>query len=82
MPVPMFARVVSGRRHHRLRILIDHLMCRDEELEELLFERRAVKTLAARRIHFTAVGTLLKCVKERVLHLVGDIEIGGRHLER
>ena len=26
-PVPNSARVVSGRRHHRLRMLVDHLMC-------------------------------------------------------
>ena len=26
LPVPKSARVVSGRRHHRLRMLVDHLM--------------------------------------------------------
>ena len=30
--VPMSAQVVSGRRHHRLRNLVDHLMCRDGEV--------------------------------------------------
>ena len=43
MQVPKSARVVSGRRHHRLLMPIDDLMCRDGELEELLLERRAVK---------------------------------------
>ena len=30
--------------HHRLRMLVDHLMCRDGRSEESLLERRAVKT--------------------------------------
>ena len=71
MPVPKSSPVVSGCRHHRLRMLIDHLMCRDGKLKELLQERRAVKTLAARRIYQSVVGTFLKCVKERVI-------LGGR----
>ena len=55
-------------------MLIDHLMCRDGELEDLLWERGAVKTLAARRIYQTAVGTILKNVMERVLPLVVEID--------
>ena len=69
------ARVVSGRTHHRLRMSIDPLMCRDGKLEDLLLERKAVNTLAARRIYQTAVGAFLKCVKEPVFPLVGDVEI-------
>ena len=42
---------------HRLRMMIDHLMYRKEELEQLYLERRVVNTPAARRIHQTAVGT-------------------------
>ena len=77
MPVPMSARVVSECRQHRLRMLIDRLMCRDGELEELLLERSPVKSLAARRISLAAVGTCLKYVMERVLLLVGNIENDG-----
>ena len=43
------ARVVPGRRHHLLRMLVDHLMCRDGKSEESLLERRLVRTLSARR---------------------------------
>ena len=68
MPVSKSTPVVSDSRHHRWRMLIDHLMCRDGELEQLLLERGAVKTLDARRIYQTAVGTFLKC---------GDAEIDG-----
>ena len=63
LPVPKSARVVSGRRHHRLRMLIDHLMCRDRRSEESLLERITVRTLAARRNHQTALGKFLKFVK-------------------
>ena len=34
-------------------------------------------TLAARRNHQTALGTFLKCVKERALPLVEDVEVDG-----
>ena len=47
--VPNSARVVSGRQHHCLRMLVDHLMCRDGRSEESLPEQRAERTLAARR---------------------------------
>ena len=77
LPVPKSAREVSGQRHHRWRMLIDHLMCRDGKLKELLLERRAVRTLAARRFYQTALETFLKCVKERVLPLIEDVEIDG-----
>ena len=75
--VPTSAPMVSGRRHHRLRMLIDHLMCRDGKLEESLLERRAARTLAARRSHQTALGTVRKCVKDRSLRLVENVEIDG-----
>ena len=75
--VPKSARVVSGRQHHRLRMLVDHLMCRDGRSEESLLERRVVRTLAARRNYETALGTFLKFVKERALPLVEDVEIDG-----
>ena len=39
LPVPKSTRVVSGRRHHRLRMLVDHSMCRNEKFEKLLLER-------------------------------------------
>ena len=71
---PLDAPRSARRRHHRLRMLIDRLMCRDGKMEELLLERRAVKTLAARLIDQTAHGTFLKCVKERVFPLVEDVE--------
>ena len=38
-----------------LRMLTDHLMCRDGRSEESLLERRAVSTLAARRNYQTAL---------------------------
>ena len=41
LPLPKTAREVSWGRH-RLRMLIDHLMCRDGKLEESLLERTAV----------------------------------------
>ena len=47
--VPKSAQIVPGRQHHRLRNLVDHLMCLDGRSEESLLERKAVKTLAARR---------------------------------
>ena len=37
-PVPKSARVISGRGHHRLRMLIDHLMCRDGKLGTLVLK--------------------------------------------
>ena len=73
-PVPKSARVISGRRHHRLPILVDHLMCRYGELEELesLLKRRAVGALAARRSHQTALGKFLKCFVLGVHHHHGS----------
>ena len=76
-PVPKSAQVVSGRRHHRLRMLVDHLMCRDGRSEESLVERRVARTLAAPRNCQTALGTFLKFVKERALPLVEDVKIDG-----
>ena len=72
--VPKSALVVSGCRHSRLRMLIDHLMCRDGELKKMLLERRAARNLAVRRVYQTAVGTFFGCVKENVC---GDVEIDG-----
>ena len=69
------ARVVSGRQHHRLRMLVDHLVYRGGRSEESLLERKAVRTLPARRNHQTALGTFTKFVKERALPLVEDVEI-------
>ena len=40
-------------------------------------ERRAVRTLAARRTYQTALGTFLKFVKERALPLVEEVEFDG-----
>ena len=71
--VPESAWVVSGRQHHRLRILV--LMCRDGKLEESFLKRRAVRSLAARRNYQAALGKFLKCVKVRALHLVEDVEV-------
>ena len=39
LPVPNSARVVPGRRQHRLRIPTYHMMCRDGKLEKLLLEQ-------------------------------------------
>ena len=75
LAVPRSARVVSGRQHHRLRMLVDHLVYRGGRSEESLVERKAVRTLPARRNHQTALGTFLKFVKERALPLVEDVEI-------
>ena len=75
--VPKSARMVSGRRQHRLRMLVDHLMCRDGRSEESLLERRAVRALAARQNCRTALRTFQKFAKERMLPLVGDVEIDG-----
>ena len=76
-PVPKPARVVTGRRHQLLSMLVDHLMCRDGRSEESLPERRAVRTLAARRNYQIALGTFLTFVKERPLPLVEDVDVDG-----
>ena len=65
MPVLKSAWVMSGRRHHRLRMLVDHLMCRDGRSEESLLERRAVRALAARRIIKPLLEDSSKFGKER-----------------
>ena len=77
LPVPKPSQVVSGRRRHRLRLLVNHFMCRDGRSKESVLERRDVRTLAARRNHPTALGTFLKFGKERALHLVEDVEVEG-----
>ena len=69
--------MVSGRRHHRLRLLVNHFMCRDGRSKESLMEQRTVKTLAARQNHPTALGTPLEFGKERALHLVEDVDVEG-----
>ena len=38
LPVPKSARVVSGRPHHRLRMLFENLVCRDGRSVESLLE--------------------------------------------
>ena len=45
LPVPKSARVVSGRQHHRLRMLVDHLVCRDGRSEESLLDTRSATEL-------------------------------------
>ena len=70
LPVPKSARVVSGRGHHLLRMLVGHLMCRDGMSEESLLERRAVRSLAERRDYQT-VG------RSSNFPLVEDVEIDG-----
>ena len=55
--------VVSGRQHHRLRVLDDHVVGMGSE--EALLERRALRIQAARRNYQTALGTLLKFVQEQ-----------------
>ena len=47
------------------------------KVENLLLERTAARTLAARRFYQTALRTFLKCVKENVLTLGEDVEIDG-----
>ena len=39
LPVPKSARVVSGRQYHRLRMLVDHLMCRGGRSKESLLAK-------------------------------------------
>ena len=68
----MSGRVVSGLRHHRSRMLVGHLMCRDEKSEGSFLERRAVRTLAVRRNYQTTLGSFLKCVQKRIHPLVED----------
>ena len=63
--VPKCARVVFGRRHHRLRVLVDHWMCRDGRSEESLLERRGGRTLAARQNYQTALVSFLNFVQKR-----------------
>ena len=53
LPVPKSAWVVSGHRHHHLRMLVDHLVCRNGRSEELLLERGGARSLAARRNYQT-----------------------------
>ena len=54
---------------------VDHLMCGDGKLEESLLKRRAVRAIAGRQSRRTVLGKFFKCVKERVLHLVEDVEV-------
>ena len=63
--VPKSAQVVSGRRYHRLRNLVEHPTCRDGRLEESLI-RKAVSSLAARRSHQTALGKFSNCAEKHV----------------
>ena len=72
LPVLMSARVVSARQHHRLRILVDHLMRRDGKLAESLLKRVALRALAAQWNHETE--------KERALHQVEDVEINDARI--
>ena len=60
-PVSKSVRVVRGRRHHPLRILLDHSMCRDGVLKICLPKRRAASDLAGRRFNQTVLGTFLMC---------------------
>ena len=61
LPVPNSARVVFGRRHHRLRILVDHQMCRDGKKKQTRSENEEMLgTGAARRSHSTTLGKCLK----------------------
>ena len=73
---PKSAQVVHGQRHHRLRTLVDQLMCRDGRSEESLLERRAVRTLAGRQNHQNAFGKFLNFV-QRTLPLVEGVDIDG-----
>ena len=75
--VPNSARIVSGRRHHRLCMLDGHLMRRHGKSKKSRLERRDVRPLAARWNYQTALGTFLKFVKELTLPLVKDVEIDG-----
>ena len=75
LPVPKSAHVVSGRRHHRLRNLVDHRMCRNGMLKESLLKRRVVRALTAPRSHQSVLGQFFQCVKEGVLRLVKDEEV-------
>ena len=61
----------------RLCRLICHLVCRNGKLNQLVLQRTAAGTLAARRVNQTTVGTFLKCVDENVLPLEEDVEIDG-----
>ena len=49
----------------------------DRSFEELLLERRTVRTNAARQNHQTALGKFLKFVQKRTHPLVEDVEIDG-----
>ena len=75
--VPKSALVVSGLRYNRLRVMVDHLLCRDGKTEESLLERRLVRTLTARRNYQTALGSLPESVQKRTPPLVEDGEIDG-----
>ena len=77
MPNP--ARVVSGRRHHRLRMLASsHFACRGWNVGGIaLGAKRCEHTRSGTVNHQTALGTFLKSVKERALHLVEDVEVDG-----
>ena len=82
LPVPKSAWVASGRRHHRLRMLVDHSLCRDGRSEESFQERRTVRTLAARRNSQTALGNFFKIVQKRTLSRVKHVKIDGALVAR
>ena len=62
--MPKSARVVPGRRCHRLR-------------RGVAEAKKAVGSPTARRNHQTALGTFLTFGKDRTLHLVEDVEVDG-----
>ena len=72
--VPKSARVVSGRRNHRLRILV--AICDVETgSQKNRSWNEGVRTVAERRNYQTALGSFLKFVQKRTLPLVADGEI-------
>ena len=74
LPVPKSARAVSGRRHHRLRMLVDHLMCRDA-VGRIAPGAKSCEDTRRTRNHQTALGTFLKFGKERAVPLVVHVKI-------
>ena len=49
---PKYARRVSAHRHHRLRVLVDHLMCRDERTVECEDTRSTMELSKGRPSNF------------------------------
>ena len=75
--VPEAARVVSERRHHRLSTLVDHLILSRRKIGGVALGAKSCKTFRSDTELSDCLGSFLKFVQKRTLHLVANGEIDG-----